>query len=295
MKDHLKKVHKNKPLVSIITTVYNGEKYIENTILSILNQTYSNIEYIIIDGGSTDGTLSIIEKYKENIDFFISEEDRGMYDGINKGMRCATGEIYAYLNADDLYEVDAIQIVVDKFQKSNCSLVFGHCTYIDENGKELYKNRAVQLPSYLVRWLGRIPFSQQTAFWKKEVYIKIGGFDTDLKYVADSKFFFKILLDKTISYCNTGEYLAKFRWHSEGFSSAHLASMSKEGILMRGEINVVRCTNMQNCLKKSLAEFLVKMHNADNIFKKNMYKIIFRTTPMFLFSFALMFQTGILR
>ncbi len=258
----------DKPKVSIVTTVFNGEKYIEETIISVLNQTYPNVEYIIIDGGSTDSTISIIEKYKNRISFFISEKDKGMYDGINKGMSRANGEICAYLNADDLYESNAIEIVVDKFQKSNCSLVFGHCTYINENGKELYKNRAVKLPSYLIRWLGRIPFSQQTAFWKKEVYTNNDGFDANLRYVADSKFFFKILLDETISYCNTGEYLAKFRWHSEGFSSAHLKEMSKEGDLMRDHIKVARCTDVQRFLKKYLVEILMKIVNVDNIIKK---------------------------
>lgn len=258
----------DKPKVSIVTTVFNGEKYIEETIKSILNQTYPNIEYIMIDGGSTDTTISIIEKYKDKISFFISEKDKGMYDGINKGMNQAHGEICAYLNADDIYEPDAIEIVVKEFIKSNSSLVFGHCTYIDEKGKDLYKYKAVTLPRNLIRWLGRIPFSQQSAFWKKEVYDKIGGFDSNLKYVADSKYFFQICLNKAYTYSNTSKYLAKFRWHNEGFSTAHLNSMAKEGIQMRNELNIYRCNNILNCIKKSFVETIVKILNINNIYKK---------------------------
>lgn len=270
MKNYSEKLYNDKPLVSIVTTVYNGEKYIEETILSILNQTYSNIEYIIIDGGSNDGTLSIIEKYQDKIDFFISEPDSGMYDGINKGMAQVHGEICAYLNADDIYEVNAVEIIVAQFKKCKCSLVFGHCTYIDESGNELYKYRSIALSKFLIRWLGRIPFSQQTAFWRKEIYNDIGGFDTRLKYVADSKFFFKVMLNKNINYCNTNKYLAKFRWHSEGFSSAQLVPMSEEGDLMRIKMGIVRCVDFLTCVKKYFVEFLVKLYNIDNILTKKM-------------------------
>lgn len=112
-----KKTKKEKPLVSIVTPVYNGEKYLEDTIQSIIKQTYDNIEYIIIDGGSTDKTLDIIKKYEDKIAYWMSEQDRGMYDGINKGFKMATGEIFAWLNSDDKYYHSAVEIVVGIFNK----------------------------------------------------------------------------------------------------------------------------------------------------------------------------------
>src|SRR5258705_5340519 len=96
------------PLVSIITIVYNGEKYIEDSIRSVINQSYKNIEYIIIDGGSSDNTVSIIKKYEKQIAFWISEKDKGISDAFNKGIAKATGEIIGILNSDDWYERDTV-------------------------------------------------------------------------------------------------------------------------------------------------------------------------------------------
>ena len=100
-KGYFKKPYEDKPLISIITVVYNGEKYLEETIQSVINQTYDNVEYIIIDGGSTDGTVDIIKKYEDQIDYWVSEKDTGMYNALNKGFSCAQGDYLGWLNADD--------------------------------------------------------------------------------------------------------------------------------------------------------------------------------------------------
>ena len=116
----------NNPLVSIITVVYNGEKHIEQTINSVLNQTYSNIEYIIIDGDSTDNTLNIIKKYEDKIAHFISEKDSGIYNAMNKGLALTKGEIISILNADDYYFENTLQQVVDIFSTSQSDIVYGN-------------------------------------------------------------------------------------------------------------------------------------------------------------------------
>ena len=103
IKGYFKKSYEDKPLISIITVVFNGEKYLEQTIQSVINQTYDNVEYIIIDGGSTDGTVDIIKKYEGQIDYWISEEDDGIYDAMNKGINLASGEWINFMNAGDIF------------------------------------------------------------------------------------------------------------------------------------------------------------------------------------------------
>ena len=115
----------NIPLISIITVSYNAVKTIEDTILSVINQTYPNIEYIIIDGGSTDGTLDIIKKYQDKITYWVSEPDKGIYDAMNKGIAKANGELIGIINADDWYELDAVQNVVLEFNNTRPAIYHG--------------------------------------------------------------------------------------------------------------------------------------------------------------------------
>ena len=111
-------------LISVITVSYNAVSTIEQTILSVINQTYSNIEYIIIDGGSTDGTIDIIRRYEDKIAYWVSEPDRGIYDAMNKGASKANGEYIAFLNSDDWYELDAVSIIA-QFADGKTDLISG--------------------------------------------------------------------------------------------------------------------------------------------------------------------------
>ena len=112
-KGYFKRSYEDKPLISIIIAVLNGEDYLEDTILSVINQTYDNIELIIIDGGSTDGTLDIVKKYIDKIDYWISEKDKGIYDAWNKAVQISCGQWIGFLGADDFYELNAIQMYVE--------------------------------------------------------------------------------------------------------------------------------------------------------------------------------------
>jgi len=117
-RDYFKQSYPGRPLISIVTVVYNGAKHLEQTILSVLKQSYPNVEYLIIDGGSTDGTLEIIRQYEEAIDYWISETDKGIYDAMNKGISLASGDYIVFLNADDWYERGAIESVAQNIIKS---------------------------------------------------------------------------------------------------------------------------------------------------------------------------------
>ena len=111
------------PKISVITVVFNGEKYLEETIKSVVSQGYQNLEYIIIDGGSTDGTLAIIQKYADQITYWSSEADEGIYDAMNKGLGVATGDYVAFMNADDWYEPGAFQAVADAIMQSGAAFI----------------------------------------------------------------------------------------------------------------------------------------------------------------------------
>jgi len=176
---YFKKSYQDKPLISIITVVYNGENHLEETILSVINQTYDNVEYIIIDGGSTDGTLQIINKYDDKIDYWISEKDEGISDAFNKGIQYACGKIIGLINADDWYEIEALSSVVKVFSENHGFGVL--CGSMKLHMKGTW--RILYSKPYLL-WFGMTVVHPST-FVKMEVYRSFGLFDTELRYAMD--------------------------------------------------------------------------------------------------------------
>lgn len=167
------------PKVSIITVCYNSEQTIEQTIQSVLCQTYKNIEYIIMDGGSQDNTLNVINKYKEKIMLF-REPDDGIFHAMNKGIMRSSGEILGIINSDDWYENDAVETVVKCFQENNCDLVYGGCTNIYENDIRIkFNNVAIDELKY------RMVLAHPTVFVKKSIYEKYGIFNQKYRLAAD--------------------------------------------------------------------------------------------------------------
>lgn len=174
---------KNNPSITIITVVFNGEKYIEKTIRSILSQTYNNIEYIVIDGGSTDGTIEIVRKYRGKISYWISEPDNGIFDAMNKGASVATGEYIYYLNAGDAFYSDNTLFDVVNHLNDNqvnaYTLLVGN-VLLTHNGKDLRFAPVVgtNLP-------------HQGAFVKTEI-VKKYKFDSKLKIYGDSDLWYRM-------------------------------------------------------------------------------------------------------
>ena len=219
------------PKVSIITVVYNGIAHLEQTIQSVLNQNHDNIEYIIIDGGSTDGTVELIKQYEDRIAYWISEPDAGIYDAMNKGIDKATGEIVGLINADDWYEEDTVSLVVDTFEKENADVVHGSMRIIKESGEGFIKFASVDISNLKKGML----LSHPTVFAKKELYDKYGYFDTSYRIVADWEMMMRWFL-KNVHFVSTEEVLANFRMG--GVSSEHLKNSFKEKHRVRKEFEV---------------------------------------------------------
>jgi len=179
---------KKKFKVTIVTPTFNSEKYIEATILSVLNQSYKNIEYIIVDGVSNDKTLKIINKYKKKIYKIIIEKDMGMYDAIHKGFLKSNGEYLYWLNSDDLLYKNAIENVVSIIQKKKFRWVVGIPSILNE--KKIIERSLYHYPKIIIKYglitpcfWGYIP--QESTLFSRKLYFKSGGLNKKLKYAGD--------------------------------------------------------------------------------------------------------------
>lgn len=173
----------NSPLITIITVVRNGEQIIEETIASVLQQEYNNIEYIIIDGGSTDNTIEKIKKHENSIDLWISEPDKGIYDAMNKGIALASGEWINFMNAgDQFYDFSTLKKIVSEIIKKKSDIIYGDFIAVNEDSKdEVY----IKSKSLSEIWKGMI-FCHQSVFIKRNLLLQI-PFDIKFKIVADYK------------------------------------------------------------------------------------------------------------
>jgi len=200
------------PKISIITVSFNSAKTIKETIESILIQDYNNIEYIIIDGGSSDETIDIVKSYSEKISYFISEKDNGIYDAMNKGIKAATGDIVGILNSDDFYPNSfVLSNVAKSFKKYNCDAVYGDLVYVKEKDTTQIK-RYWQAGNYNTSkikngWMLPHP----TFFVKKVMYDRYGLYNTDLKSAADYEMILKLLYKENISVQYIPMILVKMR------------------------------------------------------------------------------------
>ncbi len=174
------------PKVTVITVCYNSEKTIEDTIQSVVNQTYDNIEYIIVDGLSSDSTLKIIDKYKGKISKVVSEKDNGLYDAINKGINLATGDIIANLNSDDFYiDNTVITDVVSKMEAEKSDTLYADLYYVDAiNTNKITRNWVSGNYKKGIFFKGWMP-PHPTFFVRKNIYEQYGKFNLELKSAAD--------------------------------------------------------------------------------------------------------------
>lgn len=215
------------PLISIVTPSYNQGQFLEETIRSVLLQGYPNLEYLIIDGGSTDHSVEIIKRYEPWLTYWVSENDGGQADAINRGWRRSTGEIIAWINADDTYSPKAFETAVTNLvREPNVDLVYGNCNCIDFKGNLLgvMKNWEFDLRRQLT---GRNLIHQSSTFFYRYVYDTLKGLDESLNYVMDYDFWVRMLL-AGFRFYHVPKVLSNYRLHPSAKTVADNLPMVKE-------------------------------------------------------------------
>jgi glycosyltransferase involved in cell wall biosynthesis len=198
--------------ISIITITYNSASTIEQTVRSVINQTYPDIEYIIVDAVSTDGTLEILEKYRNKIAKIVSEKDKGLYDALNKGIRLASGDVIGILHSDDFYiDKNVLEKYADVFSKTNCDAVYADLFYVDKNDTDKitrkWKSGNYGPGTFLNGWMPPHP----TFFVKKEIYDRLGLYNIDFKSAGDYELMLRFIHKHKIKVAYLPEFTVKMR------------------------------------------------------------------------------------
>jgi glycosyltransferase involved in cell wall biosynthesis len=246
--------------VSIITVVWNNKETIKDAIDSVLNQTYKNIEYIIVDGASTDGTVEVVKSYGDKITKFTSEKDNGLYDAMNKGISLATGDVVGILNSDDFYvDHNVVGQVVTEFNNRGVDSVFADLVYISSgniNKVARYFDSGQFKPSLLS--YGVMP-AHPTFFVKKSIYEKYGKFHTNFKNAADFDLLARFIFTNNITYHYIDKVIVKMRL---GGASTSFSSIWTNNIEILG---ACKANGIKTNIFKILLRYVLKFRSS---FKK---------------------------
>jgi len=208
------------PLVSIITPSFNQARYLETTIKSVLEQDHPRLEYIIVDGGSTDGSVDIIKKYAGQLAWWVSEKDKGQTDAINKGFARANGEVLAWINSDDTYNARAVSSAVKYLtEHPQAALVYADCNFINAAGQVIGKFNSAQTNYRRLRQ-GYVHIPQQTVFFRAEYWRDVGPLDPSFYFAMDYDLWTRIAAKAVLKYL-PGQTWANFRIHDLGKTTAH--------------------------------------------------------------------------
>jgi len=205
------------PRMSIVTPSYNQAAFLEETILSVFAQDYPDLEYLVLDGGSDDGSIDIIKSHEERISFWVSEPDRGQSHAINKGFRMATGEILGWLNSDDTYLPGCLRAVGEFFAaNTEVKVAYGNFVYVDEEGRTLRQRHLPRRLSY-TKLLFHDYLGQPAVFFRKEVLDRVGYLDECLRYSMDWDLFLRMRWQYDMAHINRN--LATYRLHTKSKTS----------------------------------------------------------------------------
>jgi glycosyltransferase involved in cell wall biosynthesis len=221
----IKQSQENMPLITVITVVRNGEETLEQTILSVVNQTYQNIEYIVIDGASTDATLDIIKKYEDKIDYWLSEPDEGIYYAMNKGIDLATGEWINFMNSGDgFYAIDILKDIFLRYIDDTIGVIYG-------NTRKIYpKYTKIDIPPRIDYMKKSLPFCHQSSFVRHKLMNQ--KFILHFKQAADNKFFYN-LYKNNISFLYIDKTIVNYDAYY-GFTASNLKIGLYENYTIRG-------------------------------------------------------------
>ena len=224
-----KRSMEKKPLITVITVVFNGAETLRDTIESVIRQSYDNIEYIVIDGGSSDSTVDILKQYDHAIDYWLSEKDSGIYDAMNKGISLSSGEYVGLLNSDDMFSEDnVLQSIADRFCQEQVDAVFSCLNIVDKNDlkKVLRKYRVSKFSRTMLR-IGVMP-AHPTFYCKKSCYEKAGFYKTDYKIAADFEMLVRLFIKQNLSWSFIDKVTVNMR----------SGGLSNSGIMARVKLNL---------------------------------------------------------
>ncbi|MBS4033328.1 MAG: glycosyltransferase [Ignavibacterium sp.] len=263
------------PKISIVTPSFNQGQFLEESIRSVLLQNYPNLEYIIMDGGSTDNSVEIIKKYEQYLTYWTSGQDKGQADAIYKGFELATGQIIAYINSDDYYLPRAFEMVARKFVKKNAEFLIGSCYHIDNmsNIVRKYYGFSQNTKSLLINGMY---FCQQSCFWSREAFFSVGGFDRKLHYCFDYDLFLR--LTEKYSPITVLKTLAVYRRHpnTKSMKIKDIANYESKQLLTKYN-NILK---IDNTLIKNYSNFMINKRLfgilSDIIFDPRWFIVFFR-------------------
>jgi glycosyltransferase involved in cell wall biosynthesis len=214
------------PKISIVTPSYNQGMYLEETIISVLGQMYPNLEYIIIDGGSTDNSVEIIKKYEKYLAYWVSEKDAGQADAIEKGFSKATGDIMAWINSDDYYQPGAFFYITDEINIKNPELIFGNAFLFTEGKYNSWGCRIIEHSRrYDLKLIDYI--IQPSSFWTKKAREITGKLNNEYAYAFDWDWFIRAKT-KGVEFKSTSKFLSAYRYHSSHKTSTGGEARMKE-------------------------------------------------------------------
>lgn len=286
------------PTISIITPSFNQGAYIEETILSVIGQEYPHIEYIIIDGGSTDNTVEIIKKYEDKISFWVSEPDKGQPEAINKGMKKATGEIIAFINSDDYYEPGTFRFIAQQYKLGHQWMIGAVLNFRMETGESNLVTQKAD--TNLLNWLLRNNQNHQPGnFWSRKVFEKVGKMDETLQYTFDWDYWLQFISHGFEPVVFNERTVARFRLHDESKTVKFWSGFNREFVYLinkyKKQLSGPDAAKAEKEVRKLLCNENITLGRIESIngqFRKSFshFKAAYEISPFILFAPRFLFE-----
>jgi Glycosyltransferases involved in cell wall biogenesis len=271
------------PKISIITPSYNQGQYIEQTINSVLDQNYPELEYIIIDGGSTDQSVDIIKKYSKYLAYWISEKDNGQSDAINKGLLKCTGDIVNWLNSDDYYQPGCLHHIAEVFMDQSISCYSGKSRVFSEQSETFTNGTDVYKDNY-IKTMGWARIDQPETFFRKKVWDDIGVLNTNCHFIMDKEWWLRYLITNGIGgIYKDDKVLVNFRIHENSKTGSQKEKFLKETIDLYYSICIQN--NFNELIQFFEANFPVNRIHLSDVYKNHLSKSVVNYFIFYLFSY----------